>query len=132
METETVPTDHVEPIEQHDEQEERDFIASMGDEGTEFEPQPTVNNTVSKMEIEAAAGMVFVGLMTLEQFMKTTAHPDFSFDPEQAENVATKVAPLIVKYGGNPPPWLAAYMDEIMAVVASVCWVSVVGCRLNG
>lgn len=23
-----------------------------------------------------------------------------------------------MKYGGNPPPWLAKYMDEIMAVAA--------------
>ncbi|WP_133638247.1 hypothetical protein [Photobacterium lutimaris] len=50
--------------------------------------------------------------------MKTMVHHNFEFDPQQAENVTQKIAPLIVKYGGNPPPWLAKYMDEIMAVAA--------------
>ncbi|MCQ1059858.1 hypothetical protein LRP52_30180 [Photobacterium sp. ZSDE20] len=53
--------------------------------------------------------------MTIEQ---TMVHHNFEFDPQQAENVARKITPLIVKYGGNPPPWLAKYMDEIMAVAA--------------
>ncbi|MGR5143858.1 hypothetical protein ACQKPX_19575 [Photobacterium sp. DNB23_23_1] len=45
--------------------------------------------------------------MTIEQ---TMVHHNFEFDPQQAENVAQKITPLIVKYGGNPPPWLARYM----------------------
>ncbi|MGF1732294.1 hypothetical protein [Photobacterium kasasachensis] len=106
-------------IETHSEQDEKAFLSSLDDDAQDFDPasiQAKEDN--QKVETEAAAGMVFIGLMTVEQTMKAMVHPDFAFDPEQAESVAYKVAPLIVKYGGNPPPWLAAYMDEIMAVAA--------------
>ena len=105
-----------EVLERHTEQDERDFLNGLDDD---FDP--TVADTKeqqAELENEAAAGMVFIGMMTIEQTMKTMVHKDFKFDPDQAESVANKVAPLIVKYGGNPPPWLAKYMDEIMAVAA--------------
>ncbi|MGR5064683.1 hypothetical protein [Photobacterium sp. DNB22_13_2] len=102
-------------LESHNEQDEKDFINSLED----FDPA-VADTKVQQQEIEtqAAGAMVFVGLMTIEQTMKTMVHHNFEFDPQQAENVAQKIAPLIVKYGGNPPPWLAKYMDEIMAVAA--------------
>ncbi|MCW8330884.1 hypothetical protein MD588_18995 [Photobacterium sp. SDRW27] len=106
-------------IETHSEQEEKAFLNTLDDDSHDFDPASVqAKEQDTKAEIEAAAGVVFIGLMTVEQTMKTMVHPDFAFNPEQAESVAYKVAPLIVKYGGNPPPWLAAYMDEIMAVAA--------------
>ncbi|GAB3531876.1 hypothetical protein [Photobacterium alginatilyticum] len=106
-------------IESHSEQDEKAFLSTLADDNEDFDPASIKAKEESqKAETEAAAGMVFIGLMTVEQTMKAMIHPDFAFDPEQAESVAYKVAPLIVKYGGNPPPWLAAYMDEIMAVAA--------------
>ncbi|KLU99765.1 hypothetical protein ABT56_22800 [Photobacterium aquae] len=113
IQTETPPVDMVE---NHNEQDERAFINSLDDD---FDPE--LSQTEAKeqaLETDAAAGIVCVGLMTIEQTMKTMLHPRFKFDPEQCEAVATKVAPLIVKYGANPPPWLAKYIDEIMAVFA--------------
>ncbi|KHT64358.1 hypothetical protein RJ45_06935 [Photobacterium gaetbulicola] len=103
-------------LESHNEQDEKDFINSLDDD---FDPT-AADTQVQQQELEqqAAGAMVFVGLMTIEQTMKTIVHPRFEFDPKQAESVAEKIAPLIVKYGGNPPPWLAKYMDEIMAVAA--------------
>ncbi|MGF1736720.1 hypothetical protein [Photobacterium satsumensis] len=105
-----------EGIQAHNEQDEKDFINSLDDD---FDPT-TADPQEQQQELEqqAAGAMVFVGLMTIEQTMKTMVHHNFEFDPQQAENVAQKIAPLIVKYGGNPPPWLAKYMDEIMAIAA--------------
>ncbi|MGF1723619.1 hypothetical protein [Photobacterium nomapromontoriensis] len=106
----------IEVLETHSEQEEKDFLKELDDD---FDP--TVADSKGQqqeLETEAAAAIVFVGMMTIEQFMKTLAHPKFKFDPDQAETVANKVAPLLVKYGTNPPPWLAKYMEEIMAVAA--------------
>ena len=103
-------------IQAHNEQDEKDFINSLDDD---FDPA-VADTQVQQQEIEtqAAGAVVFVGLMTIEQTMKAMVHPRFTFDPQQAEGVAEKIAPLIVKYGGNPPPWLAKYMEEIMAVAA--------------
>lgn len=118
METENTPVNdtELETVQGHTEQEEKAFINSLDED---FDPTTANEQTNTKaMEVEAAAGIVFVGLMTLEQTMKGMVHPRFNFDPEQSEKVAYKVAPLIVKYGGNPPPWMAKYMDEIMAVAA--------------
>ncbi|MBV1843634.1 hypothetical protein KSX29_23805, partial [Photobacterium ganghwense] len=98
----------LETVQGHTEQEEKAFINSLDED---FDPTTATEQTNTKaMEVEAAAGIVFVGLMTLEQTMKGMVHPRFNFDPEQSEKVACKVAPLIVKYGGNPPPWMAKYM----------------------
>ncbi|UXI04103.1 hypothetical protein [Photobacterium sp. TY1-4] len=109
-------TGQAEAVDTRSEQEEKDFLNSLDDD---FDPATAeAKAEQANIEQEAAAGIVFVGLMTIEQTMKTMVHPDFTFNPEQAEGVALKVAPLIVKYGGNPPPWLAKYMDEIMAVAA--------------
>ncbi|WP_273860559.1 hypothetical protein [Photobacterium sp. GSS17] len=118
METENTPVNdtELETVQGHTEQEEKAFINSLDED---FDPTTATEQTNTKaMEVDAAAGIVFVGLMTLEQTMKGMVHPRFTFDPEQSEKVAYKVAPLIVKYGGNPPPWMAKYMDEIMAVAA--------------
>ncbi|MGF1723195.1 hypothetical protein [Photobacterium nomapromontoriensis] len=107
---------HIEALESHSEQEERDFLKGLDDD---FDPTiADSKGQQQELETEAAAAIVFVGMMTIEQFMKTLAHPKFKFDPDQAETVANKVAPLLVKYGTNPPPWLAKYMEEIMAVAA--------------
>ncbi|MGF1702515.1 hypothetical protein L4D09_19660 [Photobacterium makurazakiensis] len=104
-------------LESHTEQDESTFVNSL--DGEDFDPTAVDNQAEQQaLEVEAAAGIVFVGLMTIEQTMKTVVHHNFAFDPQQSESVATKVAPLIVKYGGNPPPWLAKYMDELMAVAA--------------
>ncbi|MGR5144274.1 hypothetical protein ACQKPX_21705 [Photobacterium sp. DNB23_23_1] len=105
-----------EGIQSHNEQDEKDFINGLGDD---FDP--TVADTKEQqqeIEIQAYSAAVFMGLMTIEQVMKTMVHHNFEFNPQQVENVALKIAPLMVKYNGNPPPWLAKYMDEIMAVAA--------------
>ncbi|WP_273857062.1 hypothetical protein [Photobacterium sp. GSS17] len=118
METENTPVNdtELETVQGHTEQEEKAFINSLDDD---FDPtMATTDTKQADIELEAAAGMIFVGLMTIEQMMKGMVHTRFNFDPEQSEKVAYKVAPLIVKYGGNPPPWMAKYMDEIMAVAA--------------
>ncbi|NOH56374.1 hypothetical protein F0266_26165, partial [Vibrio coralliilyticus] len=54
-----------------------------------------------------------------EQLLKQFAHQDFAFDEEQAKGVASAAAPLFVKYGGELPPWLAAYKEEFAFVVAA-------------
>ncbi|RWX54976.1 hypothetical protein [Photobacterium chitinilyticum] len=124
METENLAVNDAElgdtpAIETHSEQDEKAFLSTLDDDSQDFDPTSVkAKEDDKKAETEAAAGVVFIGLMTVEQTMKTLVHPEFGFDPDQSEAVAYKVAPLIVKYGGNPPPWLAAYMDEIMAVAA--------------
>lgn len=107
-------------LEKHSQEEEQAFLNTLSDD-VDFDPSQTETTAEKESEnfaVEAAAGMVCMGLMTAESTLKMMVHKDFKFDPDQAENVAYKVAPLIVKYGANPPPWLEKYMDEIMAVFA--------------
>ncbi|MDO6496844.1 hypothetical protein [Photobacterium sanguinicancri] len=107
-------------LEHHSHDEEQAFLNTFKDD-VDFDPTQTDIQTKEKpekMSLDAAAGIVFVGLMTAESTLKMAVHKDFKFDADQAENVAYKVAPLIVKYGGKPPPWLEPYMDEIMALFA--------------
>lgn len=116
METETESVEQTE-LEQHSSQDESNFLNSLDEQ--DFDPSEVqAEQQTNQVDIEAAQAIVCIGLMTVESTLKSMLHKDFQFDADQAENVASKVAPLIVKYGVNPPPWLAKYMDEIMAVFA--------------
>jgi len=117
---EPIKPEEAEQIEHHSEEDEKRFTNSFNDD-VDFDPTQTdvkAKEEPETMSIEAAAGIVFMGLMAAESTLKMAVHKDFKFDADQAENVAYKVAPLIVKYGGKPPPWLEPYMDEIMALFA--------------
>ena len=101
--------------EMHSTAEESDFLRSLDDD---FEPQAIPSQTDQKVELEAAAALASGGLMAVEGGLKMMLHPDFAFDAKQTQNVAEKVAPLVLKYGANPPEWVKEYMQEIIAAFA--------------
>ncbi|MCG7500046.1 hypothetical protein MHO82_24590 [Vibrio sp. Of7-15] len=118
LEEETLPqhTDADEHTETHSQQVESDFLSSLDED--DFEPEDMPSKADQKMELQAASGLALGGLMAVEGGMKMMLHPDFTFDAKQANNVAEKVAPLILKYGANPPDWVKEYMQEIIAAFA--------------
>lgn len=116
MDNEAVGLDFVAADESHSQRDESEFLSSL-DEG-DFEPQAMPSQADQKMELEAAAALASGGLMAVEGAIKMMLHPDFAFDAKKAENVAEKVAPLVLKYGANPPEWVKEYMQEIIAACA--------------
>lgn len=102
----------------HSEVEEKALLAEL--DGEDFDPS-TVTAKVGADAAKLAAGeaSAMMALGVTEQLLKQFAHQDFAFDEEQAKGVASAAAPLFVKYGGELPPWLAAYKEEFAFVVAA-------------
>ncbi|AXN32276.1 hypothetical protein F0255_26590 [Vibrio coralliilyticus] len=111
--------EQLESIEEvHSEVEEKALLAEL--DGEDFDPS-TVTAKVDAEAAKLAAGeaSAMMALGVTEQLLKQFAHQDFTFDEEQAKGVASAAAPLFVKYGGELPPWLAAYKEEFAFVVAA-------------
>ena len=102
----------------HSEVEEKALLAEL--DGEDFDPS-TVTAKVDAEAAKLAAGeaSAMMALGVTEQLLKQFAHQDFAFDEEQVKGVASAAAPLFVKYGGELPPWLAAYKEEFAFVVAA-------------
>ncbi|NOI60987.1 hypothetical protein CKA27_26115 [Vibrio coralliilyticus] len=111
--------EQLENIEQaHSEVEEKALLAEL--DGEDFDPTTVtakVDADAAKLAAGEASAMMALGVT--EQLLKQFAHQDFAFDEEQAKGVASAAAPLFVKYGGELPPWLAAYKEEFAFVVAA-------------
>ncbi|ERB62599.1 hypothetical protein N779_25465 [Vibrio coralliilyticus OCN008] len=102
----------------HSEVEEKALLAEL--DGEDFDPSTVtakVDADAAKLAAGEASAMMALGVT--EQLLKQFAHQDFAFDEEQAKGVASAAAPLFVKYGGELPPWLAAYKEEFAFVVAA-------------
>ncbi|MEZ8831162.1 hypothetical protein AB6E20_20795 [Vibrio cyclitrophicus] len=116
--TEQLDQIEIEELEQHDESEELALLAELGEE--DFDPSQSEQKTDAKhaalLAGEATASAV---LGVTEQMLKQFGHQEFAFDAEQAQNVASAAAPLFVKYGGELPPWLAHYKEELSFVIAA-------------
>ncbi|MCC4238152.1 hypothetical protein LL266_16810 [Vibrio anguillarum] len=117
-----------EQVEVHSEAEEAGFLNTLTDDDQDFDPSEIEQQaeTDTAMLAQGAATVVTV-LGVGEQLIKQFGHKDFSFDPSQVENVANSAAPLFVKYGGEMPPWMAQYKEEITFTVAAgaLCFTSV-------
>ncbi|NOI20883.1 hypothetical protein F0223_21905 [Vibrio coralliilyticus] len=111
--------EQLESIEEvHSEVEEKALLAEL--DGEDFDPSTVtakVDADAAKLAAGEASAMMALGVT--EQLLKQFAHQDFAFDEEQAKGVASAAAPLFVKYGGELPPWLAAYKEEFAFVVAA-------------
>lgn len=111
--------EQLESIEEvHSEVEEKALLAEL--DGEDFDPSTItakVDAEAAKLAAGEASAMMTLGVT--EQLLKQFAHQDFAFDEEQAKGVASAAAPLFVKYGGELPPWLAAYKEEFAFVVAA-------------
>ena len=69
-------------------------------------------------QAEAMAGAIAsaqMGLSMFESIMKGF-HKQFSFDPHLMQNASEKIAPCLLKYGGELPSFLQPYKEEICAV----------------
>lgn len=107
-------------IETRSEADENQFLNDIAADTGEFDPSNVKTEAApdNSLELAMMAGMVGGGLTVAEEFIKNMVHPSFKFDETQAGKVADAFAPLLLKYGGEPPPWLAQYMDEITALCA--------------
>lgn len=112
-------------IEVHSEADEAALLNSLDDK--DFDPaEAEQNNANNSALLEQGAATVVTVLGVGEQLIKQFGHKDFAFDGSQVENVANASAPLFVKYGGELPPWLAQYKEEIMFTFATgaLCFTS--------
>jgi hypothetical protein len=74
--------------------------------GEVAKPEKTLND----YEIEA---MFMLGVS--EAAMQQMVHGELSFDEALTLKTAQALAPVLQKYGGELPPWLAPYLTEIKA-----------------
>ncbi|WP_120511977.1 hypothetical protein [Photobacterium salinisoli] len=101
-------------VETHSEADEKALLGSLGDD-QDFDPSGiTADESVSDaMMLEFAAAEAVMWLGVGELFLQEMVHPDFHFNEELAEKFGKKAAPLMMKYGGELPPWLKEYKEEI-------------------
>ncbi|MFT5879576.1 MAG: hypothetical protein ACI86X_000680 [Moritella sp.] len=105
-------------IDVHSEADEAALLNSLNDE--DFDPGVAEQNSANNSALlEQGAATVVTVLGMGEQLIKQFGHKDFAFDGSQVNNVANATAPLFVKYGGELPPWLAQYKEEIMFTFAT-------------
>lgn len=114
IETESLPVD--EQINVHSELDEKELLNSLDED---FNPDSVIEKKSQKeILLEQGAVTATAVLGVSEQMLKQFGHKQFAFDESQVENVANAAAPLFVKYGGELPPWLAQYKEEIMFTFA--------------
>ncbi|MFT7682646.1 MAG: hypothetical protein ACI935_002123 [Moritella dasanensis] len=115
IDTESLPAD--EQINVHSELDEKELLSSLDED---FNPDTVIEQKSQKdMLLEQGAMTATAVLGVSEQMLKQFGHKEFAFDEAQVENVAKAAAPLFVKYGGELPPWLAQYKEEIMFTFAA-------------
>ena len=104
-------------LDMHNEFDEKELLNSLDED---FNPDTAIENKSQKeLLLEQGAMSATAVLGVGEQMLKQFGHKKFSFDEAQVENVAKAAAPLFVKYGGEFPPWLAQYKEEIMFTFAA-------------
>lgn len=104
--------------------EENDFLKSLDDEAV-------INGDSAAQFDESlllAQGAMTAGVLlgAGEGLIKQFGHKDFALESSQKENVSKSFAPLFVKYGGELPPWVLQYKEEIMFTFAigTLCFTS--------
>lgn len=114
IDTESLPVD--EQINVHSEIDEKELLSSLDED---FNPDTVIEQKSQKdMLLEQGVMSATAVLGVSEQMLKQFGHKQFAFDEAQVENVAKAAAPLFVKYGGELPPWLAQYKEELMFTFA--------------
>ena len=104
-------------LDMHSEFDEKELLNSLDED---FNPDIAIENKSQKeMLLEQGEVTATAVLGVGEQMLKQFGHKEFAFDETQVENVAKAAAPLFVKYGGELPPWLAQYKEEIMFTFAA-------------
>jgi hypothetical protein len=104
-------------LDMHSEFDEKELLNSLDED---FNPDTEIENKSQKeLLLEQGAMSATAVLGVSEQMLKQFGHKQFAFDEAQVENVAKAAAPLFVKYGGELPPWLAQYKEEIMFTFAA-------------
>jgi len=115
IETESLPVD--EQINVHSELDEKKLLDSLDED---FNPDAVIEKKSQKEQLLEQGVMSATAVLGVsEQMLKQFGHKKFAFDEAQVENVAKAAAPLFVKYGGELPPWLAQYKEEIMFTFAA-------------
>lgn len=106
-----------ENIEMHSAFDEKALLDSLDDD---FNPDAAVESKSEQERLLEQGAMTATAVLGVsEQMIKQFGHKQFAFNPEQAEGVANAAAPLFVKYGGELPPWLTQYKEEIAFTMAA-------------
>ena len=104
-------------LDMHSEFDEKELLNSLDDD---FNPDTVIDKKSQKDQLLEQGAMSATAVLGVgEQMLKQFGHKQFAFDEAQVENVAKAAAPLFVKYGGELPPWLAQYKEEIMFTFAA-------------
>jgi len=117
------PVESVEEVIQHTD-EEKDFLNSLDD--GESETDSTAPNMDESLLLAQGEMTATALLGAGESLMKQFGHESFALDTKQKENVSKSFAPLFVKHGGELPPWVLQFKEEIMFTFAfgSLCLAS--------
>lgn len=106
-----------EQLELHSEFDEKELLDSLDDD---FNPDTVIEKKSEKALLLEQGAMTATAVLGVgEQMLKQFGHKQFAFDPDQAEGVANAAAPLFLKYGGELPPWLTQYKEEIAFTMAA-------------
>jgi len=106
-----------EQLDMHSEFDEKELLNSLDDD---FNPNTVIEKKSEKTLLLEQGAMTATAVLGVgEQMLKQFGHKQFAFDAEQAEGVANAAAPLFVKYGGELPPWLTQYKEEIAFTMAA-------------
>lgn len=101
--------------------EENDFLKSLDDD-SDLEGVKADSSLGLAQGKASAVGLLAMGECLVQQF----GHKSFALDPTQKKHVSESFAPLFVKYGGELPPWLLQYKEEIAFTFAmgTLCFTS--------
>ncbi|EFP97448.1 hypothetical protein [Vibrio caribbeanicus] len=119
LEINQIDIPEIEELETHSELDERALLAEL--DGEDFDPDSVVKRKDPKenLALETGKQTTLALLGAVEQGLKMFAHKEFEFTKEGAESVAEAAAPLFVKYGGELPPWLSQYKEEMTFIAAA-------------
>lgn len=119
LENNQMDVEEIEQLEQHSELDEKALLAELN--GDDFDPENVVKRKDPKQAAALAAGKqsAMLALGAVEVVIRRFRQKSFSFEPEEVEEMAEATAPLLVKYNGEMPTWLAEYKEEITFVTAA-------------
>ncbi|UAB68815.1 hypothetical protein INR79_09665 [Vibrio sp. SCSIO 43132] len=115
--------DEHEAVDTHSTDEELALIQAMGAEDDEFNPDAAVSAAASPpptkaQQIEALEEDAAMLVGGAEYLIQQAVHPALSFGEPHSAALAKATAPILHKYGGELPPWLKPYKEELGFVVA--------------
>lgn len=103
--------------------EEAEFLKSLDGDAENGDQTIELDKTLLLEQGRQSA----VGVLAIVECLgKQFGHTDFAIKQDYKEQVTDSFAPLFVKYGGELPPWLLQYKEEMAFTLAfgALCFTS--------